>query len=243
MNYQATKEKMQQLRLFGMMETFENLQSNQISELTPDQLIALLVDSEWESRTHRKTQRLIKSAGFRYYAGIEELDYSSERNLDKNMLMRLADCHFIEKGANVIITGSTGVGKSFVATALGYQACMKGYKVMYENTGKLFTRLRMAKADETYLKVLAKIEKQDLLILDDFGLQAIDHKKQLALLDILEDRQMNKSTIITTQLPINVWFELFEEKTIADAIMDRITHNAYRIELKGESMRKMKRQK
>jgi DNA replication protein DnaC len=241
MNYQATKEKMRSLRLLGMMEVFESLQTTQTSDLTNDQLVALLIDSEWESRVHRRTQRLIKTAGFRYYAGIEELDYSAQRNLDKNTMLRLADCSFIEKGTNVIITGSTGVGKSFVATALGYQACIKGYKVLYENTNKLFTRLRMAKADESYLKVLAKIEKQDLLILDDFGLQAIDHKKQLALLDILEDRQMKRSTIITTQLPINVWYELFEEKTIADAIMDRITHNAIRIELKGESMRKMKK--
>jgi len=241
MNNQATIEKMKELRLLGMHKAFESLLVTSNMDMTHDQFIAHLVQSEWEDRKNRKTERLIKSARFRYYAGIEEIDFNPNRNLDKNLMLRLSECSYIDKGNNVIITGSTGVGKSFVATALGYQACMKGYKVMYQNMNKLFTRLRMAKADESYLKELSRIEKHDLLILDDFGLQAIDQQKQLMLLDILEDRQQKKSTIFTTQLPVNVWYEIFEEKTVADAIMDRLLHNVYRLELKGESMRKMKK--
>jgi len=243
MNNNATIEKMKELRLLGMHQAFESILTTNSPDMSQDQLIAHLVQAEWEDRQNRRTDRLIKSAKFRYYAGIEELDFNPVRNLDKNLILRLAECGYIYKGNNVIVTGSTGVGKSFIATALGYQACMKGYKVMYQNMNKLFTLLHMAKADESYLKELAKIEKHDLLILDDFGLQAIDQQKQLMLLDILEDRQMKKSTMITTQLPVKVWYELFEEKTVADAILDRLLHNAHRIELKGESMRKIKKNK
>lgn len=241
MNNNATLEKMKKMRLNGMHRAFETtFSAGNLEHYTADQLITYLVESEWDERQNSRTQRLIKNARFRYQAAMEEIDFNPQRMLDKDLLLRLADCSFIDKGENAIITGSTGVGKSYIATALGYQACIKGYKVMYINTGKLFTRLSISKADETYLKELSRIEKQDLLILDDFGLQPIDQQKQLMLLDIMEDRQLGKSTVISTQIPVKVWYELFEEKTIADAILDRIVHQAHRIEIKGESMRRRK---
>ena len=241
MNNNATLEKMKRLRLNGMQRAYETtFSTGDMNNYTADQLIAYLIESEWDERQNCRTERLIKRAGFRYQAVIEEIDFSQQRMLDKDLLLRLADCSFIDRGENVIITGSTGVGKSYVATALGYQACIKGYKVMYINTGKLFTQLSVSKADASYLKELTKIEKQNLLILDDFGLQPIDQQRQLMLLDIMEDRQVGRSTVISTQIPVNVWYEMFEEKTIADAILDRIVHQAHRIEIKGESMRKRK---
>ncbi len=153
---------------------------------------------------------------------------------------RLADCTFIENKQNIIISGSTGVGKSYVASALGHQACINGYKVIYANTAKLIGKLKMAKADGSYVRELIKIEKQDLLLLDDFGIQPLDAQGRASLMEIIEDRHGKSSTIITSQVPVKQWHEIIGEKTIADAILDRIVHDAQRIELKGESMRKRK---
>jgi len=160
------------------------------------------------------------------------------RNIDRNNILRLAECDFIAKYENILITGSTGIGKSYLATALGYQACIEAYRVMYLNATKLFSKLKMAKADGSYLKELAKIERQHLIIIDDFGLQLPDNQNQLAMLEIIEDRQSKGSVIVTSQLPVNSWYSVIGEKTIADAILDRLTHQSHRIELKGESMRK-----
>ena len=154
------------------------------------------------------------------------------------MMMRFADCSFVEKHENVLITGSTGIGKSFVASALGNQACMLGYSVIYANAAKLFSKLKMTKADGSYVKEIVRIEKQDLLIIDDFGLQPLDAQNRNMLLEIMEDRHGNRSTIITSQLPVAKWYDVIGEQTIADAILDRIVHDAHRIELIGESLRK-----
>ncbi len=153
-------------------------------------------------------------------------------------MLRLAGCDFIRKKENIIITGATGAGKSYLASALGHQACSAGFKVLYYNIAKLFTKLKMLKADATDIKEKEKIEKHDLLILDDFGLQRLDTENRLNLMEIIEDRHGRKSTIITSQLPVNQWHEVIAEPTIADAILDRIVHTAHRIELKGSSMRK-----
>jgi DNA replication protein DnaC len=152
--------------------------------------------------------------------------------------MRFGECNFVKKHENIIITGSTGIGKSYLATALGHQACTQGYKVYYANIGKLFSRLKMGKADGSYLREISKIERQDLLIIDDFGLVPIDNQNRAALMEIVEDRHKMASMIITSQLPVNCWHEVIGEKTIADAILDRIVHDAHRIDLKGESLRK-----
>lgn len=239
MNQNATVEKMQLLKLLGMRRAYESsFETN--DKMTNDEFLAWLIEAEYDDRTNRKTDRLIKYAKFRYQASLEEIYYDNVRGLDKNHVQRLADCSYIDKGENVIITGCTGVGKSFLATALGYQACFQGYKVMYTNLGRLFTRLTISKADGSYLRELIKIEKCDVLIIDDFGLQSIDSNKQLILLDIIEDRHNKKSTIFTSQMPLKVWHELLSEKTIADAILDRIVYSAHHFEISGESMRKKK---
>jgi len=153
-------------------------------------------------------------------------------------MMRFAECTYIRKQENILITGSTGIGKSHIATALGHQACTLGFKVYYANMAKLFSKLKMGKADGSYIREISRIERQDLLILDDFGLLPIDNQNRSALMEIIEDRHKKASMIITSQLPVNLWHEVIGEKTIADAILDRIVHDGHRIELKGESLRK-----
>ncbi len=239
MNNKATIEKMQQLRLNGMQLAYETILKNPTAQdYTNDEMLSHLIEAEWLDRENRRYNRLLKTAGFRYTAGIETIDYSPSRNLNKNIVGRLADCSFIKRGENLIITGATGTGKSYLTSTLGHQACLKGFRVMYFNTGKLLSKLRMSYADQSYLKEIAKIEKQDLLIIDDFGLQPLDAQNRLALLDIIEDRHIGKSTIIASQLPTGKWHDVIGETTIADAILDRIVHTAHKIELKGESLRK-----
>lgn len=233
-------ERMSSMKLLGMHRAFENLiESKQHNSLTNDEIINLLLQSEWEFKQNKRLETSLKLAKFRYQASIEQIHFSTKRNLDKNMFLRLADCGFIDKRENVLCTGATGVGKSYLVSALGHQACQKGYKVMYFNSQKLFLKLKLAKADGTYLKELAKMEKQDVLIIDDFGLQPLDASRRMDLLEIIEDRHGRKSTIISSQLPVAKWHEVIEESTVADAILDRLIHGAHRLELKGESLRKI----
>ena len=234
-----TIEKMNQMRLLGMKETFQALLESQ-QDLTYDEAVSMLIEAEWQWRANNKMQRYIKQAGFRYQASMEGIDFTTTRNLNKNHLLRLADCSFIQRAQNILVTGPAGVGKSFLASAMGHQACVKGYRTAYFNMQKLFSKLRMAKADQSYLKIIARLEKTNLLILDDFGLQALDHQNRMMLLEIIEDRHGKKSTIISAQLPVKRWYDVIGDKTIADAILDRIVHHAHRIELQGESMRKKK---
>ena len=232
---------MSSMKLFGMQQSFQTiLEGGQFNNLTNDELINMLIQAEWEDRQTRKINRYIKSAKFRYQACIEEIDHHANRNLDKTQLLRLADCSFITQKKNILITGPTGVGKSFIISALGHQACVRGYKATYLNTQKLFTRLRMSKADGTYLKEIDKFERVDLIIIDDFGLQQLDNQNRMALLEIIEDRYERKSTIISSQLPVNKWYDIIGEGTVADAILDRLINGSFRIELKGESLRKRK---
>lgn len=234
-----TLDKMRRMHLLGMHRAFKtSLEAQGETTLTADELIAMLVDSEWDDRHNRAIERSVRSARFRYKATIEAVDYSIERGLDKNEIHRLADGEFIRKKENLLITGLTGTGKSFIASALGHQCCQIGFKVLYANCTRLFTQLKIAKADGSSIKELMKIEKQDLLILDDFGIQPLDATSRASLLDIIEDRHGKRSTIITSQLPVKQWYDVIGEKTVADAILDRLVHQSLRIELKGESLRR-----
>lgn len=239
MNNTATLEKMNQMKLYGMARAFKTtLEAGMNHKFTTDELMAHLIDSEWDERYNRKLNRLIQLAKFRYQATLEQLDFTLNRNLDKNTILRFSDSNWIKEKRNIIITGPTGVGKSFIAAALGHQACVLGFKTVYFNCSKLFPMLTLYKVDGTYFKQMNKIQKQDVLILDDFGLQKLEIQSRLALLEILEDRHGIRSTVIVSQLPVSSWHEIIGDKTIADAICDRIIHTAYRLEMKGESLRK-----
>jgi len=236
---QETLEKIKKLKLLGMARAYQtSLENNKLQQLSADELITLLVEAEWDDRLNRNIERKLRNAKFRYQSSIETIDFGADRNLDKNQMMRFAECTYIRKQENILITGSTGIGKSHIATALGHQACTLGFKVYYANMAKLFSKLKMGKADGSYIREISRIERQDLLILDDFGLLPIDNQNRSALMEIIEDRHKKASMIITSQLPVNLWHEVIGEKTIADAILDRIVHDGHRIELKGESLRK-----
>jgi DNA replication protein DnaC len=236
---EAILQKMKQMKLHGMASAFKtSLEDFGRVNLTADEMISFLIESEWDDRNNRRIERRIRTARFRYRADVELIDFKIERNLDKNLMNRFAECTFIEKNENILITGSTGIGKSYVASALGNQACMLGFKVLYASTSKLFALLKMARADGSYIRETARIEKMDLLILDDFGMQPLDSHNRSALIEIIEDRHGKRSTIIAAQLPVGQWHDVIGEKTIADAVLDRIVHNAHRIEMMGESLRK-----
>lgn len=234
---QTTLEKLKYLKLYGMHRAFASTLQLPTPDYTNDQLIAYLTDSEYDDRENRRIERLINTAKFRYKAYIQDINIDSSRNIDRNMIDRLAACEFIKQQQNVLITGSTGVGKSYIASAIGYQACMLGYKVMYFSINKLFSKLKMAKGDGSFSKEIDRVEKQDLIILDDFGLQPLDNLKRQDFMEIIEDRHGKRSTIIASQLPIETWHDIIGEQTIADAILDRMVHNSIRIELHGESLR------
>lgn len=169
---------------------------------------------------------------------MEEINFNVERGLDRNQFQRLAELTFVREHKDLFITGSTGTGKSYLATSLGYEACQKGMKVLYASTNRMMGQLKIAKAKGNILQELKKIERTDLLILDDFGMQPFDAQSRMNLMDVIEDRYGKKSTIITSQIPVKDWYDVIGDKTIADAIMDRVVHQAIRIELFGESLRK-----
>ena len=236
-------EKMKQMRMHGMARAFQfTLESGRNEKFTADEMIAHLVESEWDERYNRRLSSALSRARFRYKASVEQISFEANR-LNKNQVLRLADCEFVKQKENIIITGSTGIGKSYLASALGHQACSLGYRVLYQHSTKLFARLKIAKTDGSYLKELAKIERQHVLLIDDFGLQPLDQQNRSTLMEIIEDRHGKSSTIITSQIPVNKWHEVIGEQTIADAILDRIVHDAHRLEMKGESLRKKREPK
>lgn len=235
----TTLDKMKKMKLFGMHRAFKtDVESGRARSYTPDEITAHLIDAEWDERHNRSIEQKIKNARFRYKALLEDLYYHAERNLDKNQIMRFADCSFIDKAENILITGSTGSGKSYLASALGHHGCSMGYRVIYHSVPKLFSKLKMSKADGSYLKEVTKIERGQLLILDDFGIQPFDSASRAALMELIEDRHGKGALIITSQVPVSKWYDVIGEQTIADAILDRIVHSAHRVELKGESLRK-----
>jgi DNA replication protein DnaC len=241
MSFTQSLEQMQAMRLHGLHAALESLlQTKQAQHLSTDPIIALLTPQEWDERNYRKIHRLTKSARFRYTATLEQIKPSPERNLDPNQLAQLSTCKWIDQGENLLITGATGVGKSHVASAFGNQACLLGKKVLYFNTQKLYYNLRLGRVDNTHRRQISQIAKADLLIIDDFGMQKTEEFNRFDLMEIFEDRHGQKSTIICSQLPVNAWYDIIDEPTIADAILDRILSSAHRIELTGKSLRKSK---
>jgi len=239
MNNNQTIEKLKKMRINAMAELhLQHVKNNQLTDVTPDDYLALLTDHEWEERQNKKIQRLLKQAGFRQKATLAEVSYSESRNLDKNMFQRLSSLDFMARKENIIFTGPSGVGKSYLAQALGHQACMMEYKVFYTITSRLFKRFKLSKVDGTYMKELNKLSKMDLLILDDFGLQSLDKHDRETLMDIIDDRYNQKSTIVSSQIPVSVWYDIIGEGTIADAILDRLINSSHRIDLNGDSLRK-----
>lgn len=235
----ASLESMREIKLTGMADAYESVLSLPINQQPePHEMIARLIDAEKNYRSHRRMQMYLRLSKLRYQAVIQDIDCSTTRNLSKEKLMILADCAYIDRGENVLLTGATGCGKSYLACALGHTACVKGYRTLYYNMNRFTEQIALAKVDGSLIKWMDRIKKTKLVIFDDFGLQPISHQVKLILLQILEDRYEKAATIICSQLPVGKWHEYFDEPTIADAILDRIIPKAHRIDLKGKSLRK-----
>jgi DNA replication protein DnaC len=235
----ASLQLMRQLKLTGMADAYEGLLGLPLNQQPEShEMLAQLIDAEQQYRSHKRMTLYIRLSKLRYQAVIQDIDCSAKRNLSKEKLMMLADSAYIDRGENVLITGATGCGKSYLACALGHNACVQGYRTLYFNMNRFTEQIALAKTDGSLIKWMDRIKKSRLLILDDFGLQPITHQIKLILLQILEDRYEKSATLICSQIPVGKWHEYFDEPTIADAILDRIIPKAHRIELKGKSLRK-----
>jgi DNA replication protein DnaC len=238
-NTDQTLEQLKQLKLAGMAQTYGTTLALPAHELpTAHELLARLVEAEQISRTQLRTQMYLKISNLRYDAVLEQVQCSPARNLTRDQILALSDCAFLQRAENILITGSTGCGKSYLACAFGRQACMLGYKTLYLGMNRFTEKLSLAKIEGSYVKLLNYIEKFPLIILDDFGLVPLESHTRTTLLQILEDRYGKRSTIITSQLPVSKWHQYINEPTLADAIMDRLSGSAHRFELKGDSLRK-----
>ncbi len=238
MNKQITLDHLAQLKLDGMLQAYQAVLAMPVqSQPTINQFMARLAEAELQSRATKRTNLYLRQSKLRYNAILEQVYCNAERNLPKDKLMMIADCSFIERAENLLITGKTGCGKSYLACAIGRQACSLGHRTLYFGMNRFLEKISLSKLDGTYVKLLNQIEKAQLIIIDDFGLHPLDGVTRLALLQILEDRYGIKSIIITSQLPVDKWYEYIGESTIADAIMDRLAANAHRFELTGDSLR------
>jgi DNA replication protein DnaC len=238
---EQTLEKLRAMKLHGMSKALEHQQEQpEVASLSFEDRFGLLVDQEWTFRENRKLDYRLRSAKLKIKeAAVEQIDYRIPRNLNRSLLLSLANSDWVAKRHNIIITGPTGSGKSFLACALAHKACRDGYTALYKRAPMLFYELSLARAEGSYGKLLQKLALLRVLVIDDWGLAALEDRERRDFLEILEDRHNAASTIITSQLPIKQWHELIGDPTLADAICDRIVHNAHKIALKGESVRKM----
>ncbi len=236
-----TLEKLHELRLTAMQNAYsEQVQSAEYDSLTFDERFGFIVDREHTERHNRRLQTRLRKAKLRLNATIEDIDYRAPRGLDKRLMLSLATGDWIRQHHNVILTGPTGTGKTYLACALGHKACREGLTVQYHRAAKLFRELALAKGDGRYPKLLTALAKTDLLILDDWATALLTDEQRRDLFEIVEDRYQRRATLMATQMPLKHWHETIGDPTLADAILDRLIHNAHKITLKGESMRKKK---
>ncbi|MCK5340438.1 MAG: IS21-like element helper ATPase IstB [Desulfobulbaceae bacterium] len=236
-----TLEKLETMRFTGMAAALEEqMKMDGLDDISFEERLGLLLDREQAVRETRRMKGRLSKAKLRQDGCVEDIDFRHPRGLDKSLVIRLADCQWIKGHNNLIITGPTGVGKSYLACAFAQKACREGFNALYLRMTKLFENLSLAKGDGRYLKLLTSFAKTDLLVLDDYGLAPLNQEQRHDLLEILEDRHGLKSTLVTSQLPIKHWHEQIGDPTLADAILDRLVHSAHKIQLEGESMRKKK---
>lgn len=235
-----TLEQLNTLRLTGMAAALNEQLQMDLADLSFEERLGLLLDREIALRQTRKMKTRLYKARLRQDSCLEDIDFRHPRGLDKSLVARLADCQWIREHNNLIITGPTGVGKTYLACAFAQKACREGFTTLYLRLTKLFEDLALAKGDGRYLKLLKSFAKTDLLVLDDYGLVTLQQEQRHDLLEILEDRHGLKSTLVTSQLPLEHWHEQIGDPTLADAILDRLVHSAHKLQLKGESMRKKK---
>ena len=234
-----TLDKLQRLGLSGMAQALrEQMNMPDIGDLSFEERLGLLVDRELTARDDRRLKTRLHKAKLRQAACIEDIDYRHPRGLDKALMLRLATCQWVREHHNLLLTGPTGIGKTWLACALGHQACREGYSVLYLRLPRLLQEMPTAKGDGRYAKVMAALAKTDLIILDDWGLAQFGHESRHDVLELLEDRHGRRATMVTSQLPVEHWHEAIGDPTLADAILDRLVHNAYKLALKGDSMRK-----
>jgi DNA replication protein DnaC len=232
-------DKLQQLRFYGMLKALEEqMQMPDIDKLGFEERLGLLLDREMTFREDRRLKTRLRKAKLKQNACVEDVDFRHPRKLDKSLFMGLADCRWLKEHNNVLLIGPTGVGKTYLACALAQKACREGYSALYFRLPRLLHELSIAKADGRYDKLLAGIGRTDLLVLDDWGLDKFVKEQRHDLLEILEDRHGLRSTLITSQLPVKHWHDIIADPTLADAILDRLVHNAYKLVLDGDSMRK-----
>jgi DNA replication protein DnaC len=237
---EPTREKLMELRLQAMANTWSEQQADpQSAQLAFDERFGLLVDAEWMARHNKRLARTLREAQLRIRdACVENLQASAPRGLEKATIRQLATCQWIHEHHNLVITGACGVGKTYVACAFAQQACRKGYRVLYRRAPRLFEELVLARADGSYARLLARIARFDVLVIDDWGLTPLDDLQRRDVLEIFEDRYAQRSTIVASQLPSDRWHDQVGEPTIADAICDRLLHNAVRVTLRGPSRRR-----
>jgi DNA replication protein DnaC len=233
-------EQLKSLRCEGMLEAYqEQLKTPDINSLSFDERFALLIEREYLTRENRKLINRLRQAKLKIEACIEDIDYSPERQLSKTVITRLAECSWITKKENLLITGPTGAGKTYLACAFANQACRQGYRARYIRLPKLFQAITIAKADGSYIKLMEHVAKLSLLVLDDWGLAPMTDANRRDLLEIIDDRYQHSSTLITSQLPVQAWHDSVGDATLGDAILDRLVHNSHRIDVQGPSMRQI----